>query len=299
MVRAQTRRHRRTLWSALLTGAGGASLAVAAGAWWRHTGESPPNILIVTMCSWRLERIGAYGGTSGSTPRFDALAAKSIVFDHAWSNGVYTSVAHAALLTGRYPEGNGLIDATSTIDRSVPTLPEILKLYGYHTLAWTTANAPLSFRAQDGFERGFDRFDQPETSAQGRVARFAPPESPWLAVAHVKDTHVPYDVDGQSANDPNPVIQEWLTRTRRRLPGDPDPDARVAEQFATDPEAKTALLRRYDADLHSGDARLGELLDTLGDQLEDTVVIVVGDHGDALGEHGRIGHGALEHPPSG
>lgn len=87
-----------------MAGVGVASLAVGAGIWWQQTRESPPNILIVTMCSWRLERIGAYGGTSGSTPRFDALPVKSIVFDHAWSNGVYTSVAHAALLTGRYPD---------------------------------------------------------------------------------------------------------------------------------------------------------------------------------------------------
>ncbi len=80
-----------------MAGVGVASLPVWAGFWWQKTRENLPKIQIVTMCSWRLERIGAYGGTSGSTPRFDALAAKSIVFDHAWRNGVYTSVAHAAL----------------------------------------------------------------------------------------------------------------------------------------------------------------------------------------------------------
>jgi choline-sulfatase len=247
--------------------------ALAAFGWWRHQARSsrPPSLLLVTIDTLRADHVGVYGAAGARTPSLDALAARGVRFEHAQSPVPMTGPSHATILTGLYPPVHGVRDnVVFSLDARHQTLATILKGHGYRTAAFVGAY-PVA--AAFGFRQGFDTFSEdfkdspiPGAGAQRPASDVVDATLAWLATpsdaptfvwVHLYDPHAPYD-------PPEPY------RT----------------QFAGRP---------YDGEIAYTDAQLGRVFDWLrsSGREADTVVAVLSDHGESLGEHGEMTHAVL------
>jgi arylsulfatase A-like enzyme/tetratricopeptide (TPR) repeat protein len=254
----------------------GLALAVAAAlalgaCWFLRTpaftlGRDPNrNVLLVTIDTLRADALGSYGGRA-TTPNLDRLAAHGARFTFAHSHAVVTLVSHASMLTGRYPYEHGIRDNTGyRLSPAQPTAATLLKAQGFATGAFV-GGFPLDHRF--GLGVGFDVYDDrlntasgPDASDRERRADLVVASAldwigrqpgKWFAWVHVYDPHAPYQ--------PPP---EWAAR------------------FPSDP---------YLGEVSWTDAALGVLFDALAGQSRQTLVVVTGDHGESLGEHGELTH---------
>jgi arylsulfatase A-like enzyme/Tfp pilus assembly protein PilF len=255
-----------------------AVIAAVTVALWRPRQSIPPgafagrNLLFVTIDTLRPDRLGSYGSRAGLTPHLDRLAGEGVRFERVLAHVPLTLPAHASIFTSLYPTEHGVHDnGTFRVSESLPTLATTLQSAGYQTGAFVGA---FVLDARFGLNRGFDVYDDYYGEKRGFLsftqlerpadAVIAPAERwiagarrPWFAWVHVFDAHSPY----------------------RPPPG-------LARKFPSDP---------YGAEVAFVDAALGAFLERLSaaDRLEDTVLVVLGDHGESLGEHGERTHGTF------
>jgi arylsulfatase A-like enzyme/Flp pilus assembly protein TadD len=234
----------------------------------------PPNVIVITLDTIRADRMGFLGSKLGLTPQLDALASQGVVFAHAYSQAPITPVSHATILTGTFPQYNGIRNFGDRLPPTVPFLPDILHGQGYHTGAFVGSIIldPKNGFAS-GFERGFDVYnagfhrqktgERREASMQRRgevTLGFAlewigqQKGGPFFLWFHLWDAHDPY-------NPPEPF--------RSRFPNAP-----------------------YNGGIAYVDSIVGKLLDYLRSQglYENTLIAVAADHGESLGEHGELTH---------
>jgi arylsulfatase A-like enzyme/Tfp pilus assembly protein PilF len=221
------------------------------------------SLLLVTIDTLRMDRVGAYGDASAGTPAMDRLAARGARFANAFAVTPITLPSHASMLTGRYPAGHGARHNGMRIDLAVPTLAESLSRAGFATGAFVAA-FPLDRRF--GLIKGFQTYsDTMPRGADGRLANERP---------------------GQRVVD---EALAWLQRNR----GDRfflwvhlfEPHAPYGDASA----GRTAE-QRYAREVSEADRQAGRLIDALGADLSSTLVVVAADHGEAFGEHGEIAH---------
>ena len=230
-------------------------------------GTTGPNILLVTIDTLRADRLGAYGYAPARTPTLDALAASAVRFADATAHAPLTYPSHVSILTGRYPAAFGVrLNGMDPLPDTAVTIAERLKAAGYRTGAIVGS---VVLDQSYGLSQGFDDYDD---------AIAAPP----------KDTMAMADLQ-RTAGDVTALGREWIER--QRAPWflwvhyyDPHlPYAAPATFQAAAPG------RPYDAEISYVDSELAALLKPL-DRAR-TAIVVTGDHGEALGEHGEADHG--------
>lgn len=236
--------------------------------WSAQVEEKPLNVLLISIDTIRPDRLSCYSSDFVRTPHIDSLASRGFVFDRAFAHNPTTLPSHANILLGTTPLYHGVHDnARFKVAGEFVTLAEYLKEKGFATGAFIGA-FPLDSRF--GLAQGFDVYDQSYPS--GSPTDFTAPErraeevieaavdwigeqnSPWFAFIHLWDPHTPYSP--------------------------PEP-----------------FLSRYKDDLYSGeaayvDSQLGELFGFLDRKklLPNTIIVLTGDHGESLGEHGELTH---------
>jgi tetratricopeptide (TPR) repeat protein len=242
----------------------------ALAAWKLGCPRSRPSLLLVTLDTVRADHVGAYGYREATTPHLDALAARGTRFAAAQSASPLTAPSHATILTGLYPPIHGVRDNSRfRAAEGVPTLAERLRGAGFETAAFVGA-FPLA--AAFGFGRGFQQFDE-----------------------GLRPSAAPGGIAERPANEVADAAVDWL---RARGGGrffawvhffDPH------EPYAPPEEYRRRFASPYDGEIAFADAQLGRLLETLrsGGRLEDTLVLVLADHGEGLGDHGESTHGLL------
>lgn len=241
-----------------------------------RAGAAGANLLIVLLDAARPDHFGAYGYHRDTTPDVDEFCAHSIVFDRAYCQAPNTKASVASLLTSQFPDTHGVVGMFGALPAGVPTLAEVLQANGLRTVC-LSANPFLS--SEFGFERGFDEFVE--------VFREVDLEANELG-------RVPAELLGDGAIS-------WLQEHREERffaylhflePHDPyDPPQPFRTKFAAGTEAEDEIAL-YDASLAYADSVVGQVLvevERLG-LMEETIVVFLADHGEALGEHGRFGH---------
>lgn len=237
--------------------------------------KGPRNLLLVSLDTLRADRLGCYGYPGAQTPRLDSLAAGGLRFANATTVVPLTLPAHTSLLTGTFPGTHGVRDNGGFyVPEEQIALAEVLKQRGFRTGGFVGAFVlDARWGIQQGFDHYFDDFDLSKYEGVGMDAVQRPgaevvakalewldadPQRPFFAWVHLYDPHTPYEA-------PEPY--------RSRFP-------------ATASGA-------YDAEVAVTDALVGRLLDhlALGGRLDDTLVAVVADHGESLGEHKEQTHG--------
>jgi len=231
-----------------------------------------PNIILITVDTLRADRLGCYGSKTVTTPAMDSLARDGVVFERALSQVPLTFPSHAAILTGTYPAYTGVQDFTSPpLGPEFRTLAESLKANGYATGAVVSS---FVLDRSWGVARGFDFYDD----AFLGTSFFE--KDPALVERPAKES-----VDHALA---------WLERTRRRPfflwlhLYDPHSPYRPPEPFRAQYQG-----RLYDGEIAYADHELGRLMDWLRSHrlYAGTLVVLVSDHGESLGEHGEREHG--------
>lgn len=234
-----------------------------------------PNILLFTLDTLRADLLGCYGNASQPTPTLDRLASEGARFGRAYTVAPLTIPAHASIFTGLLPPRHGVRDnGDFFLDDGALTLAELLDDTGYATMASVGAEVTSHHW---GFDQGFDAFFDdmgqldPRDPNRWHVQRRGDAviadamswfdqrdeAEPWFAWVHLFDPHAPYD-------PPEPFASSYGGRP-------------------------------YMGEVAYTDSLVGTLLDHLGglEALDDTWVIVLGDHGEGLGSHGEATHGVL------
>jgi arylsulfatase A-like enzyme/Tfp pilus assembly protein PilF len=231
--------------------------------------HEPPDVILITIDTLRADALGFAGNRRVSTPYLDSLAARGIVFTNAHAHNVVTLPSHTNILTGLYPYQHGIRDnAGFTLDPSHPTLGRMLHDAGYATAAFVSA-FPLDSRF--GLNAGFDVYDDKYREGSNPldfVVQERPAEETLAAArawydsvtgrkkflwVHLYDPHAPYD-----------------------------PPSPFREQYRDAP---------YLGEVAYVDAQLSRFLEPLLLSHPNTFVVVTGDHGEALGDHGEQTHG--------
>jgi choline-sulfatase len=235
----------------------------------------PPNVVLITLDTTRADRMGFLGSKRGLTPYLDALARQSVIFSRAYAQVPLTTASHTAILTGTFPQYNHVNDFGIPLRADLPYLPDLLHQRGYRTGAFVASlildpNAGLA----PGFDRGFDVYAAGYHVRRNREDRYKSMEKragdvvaqavqwldkksnvPFFLWVHLYDPHDPYD-------PPMPYKTRYAT----------------------------AL---YDGEIAYTDSAVGQLLTFLRTRglFDGTLIAVMADHGEGLGEHGEQTHG--------
>ena len=229
------------------------------------TGARSRSILLVTLDTTRADVVGFEGGDA-ETSALDRLAVAGVRFENAYATAPMTLPSHTSMMSGLYPAGHGVHENGRAVSRSTSLAAVRLRDLGYETAAFVSG-FPLA--RQFGLARGFDHFDDAfVTSAAERTAG----ETTAAALAYLQsssgDRPLFLWLHYFDAHDPFEAPESFV----RQHPENPY----AAEVAYVDSEMSRAI----DAFLR----RVGE---------GDHAIVVVGDHGEGLGDHGEERHGNL------
>src|SRR5437867_2287290 len=256
------------------------------------------NVLLVTIDTLRADRVGPR-----LTPALDRLASGGVRFTQAHAHAPLTLPAHTSILTGLAPPSHGVHNNGSTaLADSTPTLATMMRGAGYRTGAFVGA---FVLDARFGLSRGFDVYDDRVGSDTGPVtfafAERTADRVTALAADWILSPARPDARDQRLTTNERPTTNDQRPMTNDQRPRSPwfcwihlfDPHApyRAPEQRGADP---------YDTEVAFTDAELGKLLDRLraAGQFDSTLIVVVADHGESLGEHGEATHGLFAYEPT-
>jgi arylsulfatase A-like enzyme len=259
--------------------------------------KGPRHVVIVSIDTLRADYLGCYGSDWVQSPHIDRLCEQSVVFDHHISAAPTTLASHTSLLTGTWPHTHGVSRNGFAMSRRNVLLGEVLQDAGFVTAAFVAA-FPLDprFRMDQGFhlyEATFDVAFQRGVNQQAQrdgdqvtdaalafaATRDAETERLFMFV-HYFDVHAPYDADERwQALYPDP-------------PGGQSTDGSLPEIKAARKDLEVwgsssrsePLRRAYAAGVSQADHEVGRLLEGLGPMLDDTLLIVTSDHGEAMDE---------------
>ncbi|HEY3174869.1 MAG TPA: sulfatase-like hydrolase/transferase [Candidatus Polarisedimenticolia bacterium] len=229
------------------------------------------NLVIVTLDTTRADRIGCYGDRDILTPQLDALAARGALFEQAHATAPLTLPSHSSIFTSRYPPAHGVRDNGGFfLSESEETLAEVLSAHGFATGGFVSAYVlDRRWGIAQGFDRYFDDFDLAKyrTLSMGDIQRRGD-ETLGKALDWIRDQR-------------GKRFFAWLHLYDPHSPYDPP-----------EPYATAYAGRLYDGEIAYVDSLIGELMDDLSRSglSSRTLVVVVGDHGESLGEHKESGH---------
>ncbi|MEJ2367328.1 MAG: sulfatase-like hydrolase/transferase, partial [Acidobacteriota bacterium] len=228
--------------------------------------SSEPSVLIITLDTTRADRMGFLGNKQGLTPNLDAFAKKAYRFSHCESAIPQTFPSHATIFSGWTPNHHGARKNLEVyLSKKVPLLAPAFKKAGYHTAAFISAMVLLN---RYGLGRGFQTYNEsfydPRDPSQNRrpagetldlAGQWIQGQAgPWFCWVHLYDPHTPYR-----------------------------PPAPFSAKYAKDP---------YDGEIAYMDQELGYFFQRLekSGKLKNTLVVIAGDHGEGLGDHGEDTH---------
>ena len=229
------------------------------------------DVVLVTIDTLRADAPGYAGDTRVSTPQLDRIAREGKVFTRAHAQNVVTLPSHVNILTGLYPFQHGVRDNDGfRLDPKIPTLATYLKKRGYATAAFIGA-FPLD--ARFGLAKDFDVYDQhyPEGVGPYDFVMSERPASEVVAAA-LKWWNAP-----AAGGAPRFL---WVHLYDCHAPYRPPPP--FDRQYAADP---------YLGEVAGVDAALAPLFDDFRAAPKPPLLVVTGDHGESLGEHGELTHG--------
>jgi arylsulfatase A-like enzyme len=265
------------------------------------TAENPVNVLVIMLDTVRVDRLSTYGYERPVSPHLDALAGEGVRFDRFFSSSSWTLPAHASLFTGLYPARHGATQENLELGREHVTLAERFAQAGYSTFA-ASSNSVVS--EASGLARGYSEFVEAFRPAvyerfggerhlnRAAFAEFLderPRDHPFFAFLNFVEPHLPY-------NPPGPVRSRFLREGYAESDVERAVKLRMKDHYllpaGLPPETLHILSDLYDAEIALLDGHLGSLIDDLRARqlLEGTLIVVLSDHGENLGDHGHLAH---------
>jgi arylsulfatase A-like enzyme/tetratricopeptide (TPR) repeat protein len=243
---------------------------------WAGEGVRKPNVVLFTLDTTRADHIACYGYPKVKTPVLDGLARRGVLFEQAATATPLTLPSHCTIMTGMFPTYHGVrVNGNTALSDDQTTLAEVFEAQGYQTGAFIAA---FVLDGRWGLKQGFQHYDDQfdlkkykhldlgEVQRPGNEVMDAAlawldgrKDGPFFAWIHLYDPHVPYA-------PPEPYRSEYAGRGPAGL---------------------------YDGEIAFMDEQIGRCVTWLAKngRDKDTVILLVGDHGEALGSHGEGTHG--------
>jgi arylsulfatase A-like enzyme len=271
------------------------------------------NLVLLSLDTLRADHVSTYGYPRKTTPFIDRWAEDAIVFESAFATAPKTAESHMSVFTGLYTTVHQVLtfaragrvrpDQIQRLSDRIGTLPEVLKESGYHTVGFHGGG---NVAAKFGFGRGFDRYEWADLGTgigQERISQFvdsmsARPDERFFLFVHSYHVHAPYTPralpSGSSAYQGD-IEHDKKTLREMASSGQCESPERcfwslVDESSAADVRHLESL---YDAEITELDARVGALLQRLAAVPGETLVVLIGDHGEEFREHGEFQHNQL------
>jgi arylsulfatase A-like enzyme len=257
-----------------------------------------PHIVIITLDTTRADHLGCYGYFRNTSPYLDSFAKEGIVFDRCLAPMATTLPTHTSLLTGTYPIEHGVLANVYRGGRPYVPSPDLIswaelaRRGGYETGGFVSA-APL--KKFTGINAGFDTYEEPgpfqRSAAETNVGALAWLEArtgdrPCFLWVHYYDPHFPYT--------PIPEYDTFTTdEALEKFIADRKIHASAPNRSLQPVEARRAH-NAYDGEIRYMDEQLRILMDKVDRVLgkDNTLVVIVGDHGEGLCQHGEASHGS-------
>ncbi|MEW6442567.1 MAG: sulfatase [bacterium] len=263
--------------------------------------DKKPNILLITIDSLRADHLGCYGYRHPTSPCIDQMAHEGALFERFFCPAVPTHPSYTTLYTGQHPITHNVVahHGKNDLARNAPFLPQLLLSGGY-----TTCAVDDLMRQRLWLGRGYEFYIDPSvrhplviTVTREELNRRAVPwlrghaRDPFFLLLHYWDPHYPYVppkayrklfYEGNPTDPQNRSLQPWWKHPMGSMAK--DIWLRTPQGLITDADYVRAL---YDQEIRYLDDGVGELLETLralGIE-EDTVVMLLGDHGESMTEH--------------
>jgi len=242
---------------------------------WKDLGVEKPNVLLVTLDTTRADHLACYGYSGVRTPTLDALAGRGVLFEQCASSSPFTLPSHSTIMTGMYPTYHGVrINGNTALSEEQTTIAEVLAGRGYKCGAFVGA---FVLDGRWGLKQGFHHYDdtfdlkkyrhldlgavqRPGNEVMDAALAWLDrqKDKPFFAWVHFYDPHSPY-------HPPEPFLSEYSK-------------SRVGQ---------------YDGEIAFMDSQIGRLESWLETNrlVKNTIVVLIGDHGEGLGSHGEATHG--------
>jgi arylsulfatase A-like enzyme len=260
-----------------------------------------PNVIVLALDTVRADHLGCYGNGTVRTPNLDALARESILFENAYATAPWTLPSFTSFMTGRYPYHHGVVGGDRTrLDDGIPTLGELLAGQGYASKAFVA----VSWLNQNlGATRGIEDISQNMVGhVSSRLLQYRPrvlrwiehaPRKPYFLFVHYFDVHAPYlppepwtgmYYEGDPS-DSNETSLQIIYSDQNRVHWNKDPH-NLYRWLARYTDLRYPV-SNYGAGVTYLDHYLGEVLDLLRTtgELDDSILVVMSDHGEHLLEH--------------
>ncbi len=266
--------------------------------------ERRPNLVLVTFDTTRADHVGCYGYFRDTTPTLDALAAESLVFERCYSVIPNTTASHASMMTGLHPLEHGVTSGAFREAESVQASRALATSPSLHTVAqllhdagWQTGGfvSGATVKRITGIAAGFAAFTEPQfhvrpgTETLDDALRWlATVPEPFFLWVHLFDAHAPPRERNQVHVDLFPG-DDLLQRHLAALGIPPILAATDGLSAALD---LAPVFAEYDAGLRLMDDHVRTLRDALvrRQSWDATTLVVAGDHGEGLGQHGFLLH---------
>ena len=279
------------------------------------------NVVLISIDTLRADAVSWQGGEPGLTEAFSTLADDAVVFTHARAQAPQTAPSHMSLFTSVLPSVHGVQNVQHGTDPAtgvrrpliqaapleIPTLAEVLHGAGYATLGLTDGG---NLNPPHGFDRGFDDYTYQLTGAAAqaeeataRLTQLRAADRPFFLFVHTYEVHAPYVAPQEYLDRWAPADYDGPMRERveevAKLPFQEAFGAmkslfwRDKETFG-EPESRY-LHGVYRAGVeHTDDLFAGFLAQLRASgTLDDSIVIMLSDHGEEFFEHGEWQHDQL------
>jgi len=264
----------------------------------------PPDVVLIDVDSLRADHLAHLGYERATSIGLDAFRKDATLFANTWASSSASAAGSASLLTGLGVEGHGVSGDRPQLAEPVSTLAEILRAQGYATAA---LSHHFELSGASGFAQGFDHFE----SAAGPIEAYPDagtmvaslrewlatgPPAPFFLYLHPMNAHGPYRVPngrrGTLLGRPATQAFDYDGELARAVMSGRRPVRRMVSDAMV-----RSLVEQYDVAVRYTLDRVGEMIELLrsNGRYDDALIIVVGNHGEELFDHGGFGHGFTLH----
>jgi len=235
---------------------------------------TPLNVVVVTIDTLRPDHLHCYGYPKIETPVSDQLAQQGVVFEDAVAQSPLTPPSHASIFTGQYPTVHGVRNTGGfVLPSSARPLSRILQEQGWETAAFVSSAV---LKKVMGFDNGFAVYDDQMPRQGSSEAVSEDPERPGAET-------VDRALEWLNAQSGKPYFL-WVHLYDPHMPYHPPGEFKLKYKD-----------RPYDGEIAYADQQLGRLLEAVRKKSPagQTIIAVLSDHGESLGEHGEYSHGVF------